>query len=103
MLTQCSHSADTFLRGNVGPGILICPSFSRTLSHSLTHWLTHSLNRTPFPPHPPPPCPQALSEEADAAAAEVARLETADIGSMWAQDLDDFMEVRVLEGGGFFG
>jgi hypothetical protein len=56
--------------------------------------LTHSL-----PPHSllcSPPAPQALSEEADGAAAEVARLETADIGSMWAQDLDEFMEVRAV-------
>jgi hypothetical protein len=36
---------------------------------------------------------QALTEEADAAAAEVARLETADICSMWADDLDAFLEV----------
>jgi hypothetical protein len=43
---------------------------------------------------------QALSEEADAAAAEVARLETADIGSMWAADLDAFREVRGSKQGG---
>ncbi|KAF6262252.1 DNA topoisomerase [Scenedesmus sp. NREL 46B-D3] len=35
---------------------------------------------------------QSLTEEADAAAAEVARLETADICSMWAEDLDAFLE-----------
>jgi hypothetical protein len=36
---------------------------------------------------------QSLTEEADAAAAEVARLESADICSMWADDLDAFLEV----------
>ncbi|WIA35043.1 hypothetical protein OEZ86_003534 [Tetradesmus obliquus] len=39
---------------------------------------------------------QALTEEADAAAAEVARLETADICSMWADDLDAFLEAYDL-------
>lgn len=36
-----------------------------------------------------------MSEEADAADAEVSRLESADIGSMWAADLDAFIEVCV--------
>jgi hypothetical protein len=40
---------------------------------------------------------QALTEEADAAAAEVARLETADICSMWADDLDAFLEVGTCD------
>eukprot|EP00775_Hariotina_reticulata_P006914 gene6914-7130_t len=35
---------------------------------------------------------QTLSEEADAAAAEVTRLEAADIRAMWAEDLEAFVE-----------
>lgn len=39
-------------------------------------------------------CHQALTEDADAAQAEVARLEQADICQMWADDLELFMEVH---------
>jgi hypothetical protein len=52
--------------------------------------------------HPLPNHTQALTGEADAAAAEVSRLEGADIRSMWAHDLDEFIEVGglVWAGGG---